>query len=120
MLILPLIARALCAGQRSLGLGKRELKARRIDDEQDVAHLDLLIVDDAQIDHRAGDVRRHHHDIGAHARIAGPRAVFVSFPEKPARHAGRDQDRKRHGNTDEQRLIAHLGYQPRAWRPQEY
>ncbi len=70
-----LLLRDLDLGRGAIDLGlpliDHELERLRIDREQLVADLDLLVVDDVDLDDLAGHLGRHRHQIGADIGIVG-------------------------------------------------
>ena len=69
---------------RRLVEANRNLVVGRIDDHQQVALMDKLVVLDRQLDDLSGDLRRHRHDIDAHRTIAS-RVLPYRRPTSPGR-----------------------------------
>jgi hypothetical protein len=64
-----------------------------VDDEQDVAFVDELVVLDPEVIDKAGNIRRDRHHVGLHAGIAGPWRQHVVVPELISAGAARgDED----------------------------
>ena len=81
---------------RRLGLADRDRKVPRVDQHQEIALADELIVGDRQLHDLAGDLRGDFHDIGADRAVARPGRAHVILPGLPAER-GRGAD-GRHGN----------------------
>ena len=105
--LLPLVTQALGSGEGGFGVRERELETCLVDDEQHVAHLDALVVRDADVDHDAGDIRRHLHHIGAHPCVARPWTVFVSAPQEPACDRRSGEGKQGHGKTQDRQAFGH-------------
>jgi len=85
----------LCLAGRDSRVGRSEgtRVALLIDDEQDVAFVNELVVLDPEIIDKAGDIRRDRHDVGLHPGVAGPRRQHVVVPELISAGAARgDED----------------------------
>ena len=61
------------AGQFGIRLLQGDLEGLRVDAKQHIAGLHLLIVDNIDLDHPAGNFRRHPHDEGLDGRLRGIR-----------------------------------------------
>ena len=69
----------------------------RVDHEEQIALLDRLVVDDMELDERAGDVRRDADHVGAHAGVVRARVDIGETPyPEPGRHRAEDDQGPEH------------------------
>jgi hypothetical protein len=89
-----LVTADLEAGEPELGLRLIEdrLVGARVDDEEQVAGADPLVVDDRQRDDRPGDVRGDADGVGAHVGVVGARLVVEHAIDDHAHHSRGDDD----------------------------
>jgi hypothetical protein len=64
-----------------------------VDQHQEIALVDKLVVDDRQLHDLAGDLRGDFHDVSADRAIARPRRAHVVLPRLPPGHR-RNRDRR--------------------------
>jgi hypothetical protein len=72
----------------------------RIDDEQQVARLDMLIVAQRKLDDRAAHLRRYPDDICAHVGVVGARMEIVEAHNVSAEHEVDDDHRDEQDSRD--------------------
>ena len=88
---------------------ERRFVGARVDLEQQVALLDELVVDDRQLDDRAGDARRDLDHLGHHLAVPGPGVGHV-VPVAPEDRGEQDHgDRGGHEGLGWDALACHDG-----------
>ena len=90
------------AGNLRPRLLQRQMVARRVDHEQQVARLHPLIVAHRDGGDETAYVRRHAHHIGPHPPVAGPGAALIMGPH-PYRHDHSGNDDQYGGKAAQQR-----------------
>ena len=91
------------------GQADRDGEVRRIDPDQHIALVDELVVDHAQRDNAAFDLRCQRGDIGTHRAVARPGCRHVDVPHRQAEPDGQ----RYRGRGDQQ---AQHAPRPYAWR----
>src|SRR5262249_25920412 len=85
---------ALCYRQVGPGTLERTLVGAGIDDEEEIARLERLIVDNGQLHDRPAHVWRDAHDIGAHVGVVGAWRAPVELEDPQGDQHRRDDDRR--------------------------
>ncbi|MNT15634.1 hypothetical protein D3C72_1506970 [compost metagenome] len=95
------LQRRLARRHQGLGLLDRNRVVGRVDAQQQVAHLHVLVVAHRHLNHQPGHIRGDVDHVGAHPAIAGPGGVHVVQPEGAHQQHREDEDEQGHADTED-------------------